>query len=92
MHCRVKRDLIVMAAALVKTLSGSFIKSQPHDPASGSPADPANTADPSGDGQGFFSAGNAVVAHSRSLIPAVLKKQRTVILNPDSPENNTIGK
>jgi len=50
------------------------------------PADLANTADPSGDGQGFFSAGNAVVAHSTVLIPAALKKRCPVILNPDSPE------
>jgi len=58
MHCRVKRDLIVMAAALVKTLSGSFIKRQSHNPASGSPADLADYADPSGRWTSFFWAGS----------------------------------
>jgi len=38
------------------------------------------------------SVGSSVVVHSKVLIPAALHKRCPVILNPDSPENNTIGK
>jgi len=92
MHCRVKRELIVVAATLVKTPSSSFIKRQSHNPASGSPADLANHADPSGGWTRFFTAGNTIAIHSTGSIPADLHKRCPVILNPDSPENNTFGK